>query len=198
MEYIIDDEDSQVMLYKHYYKGSRRLYRSLMKDTEWNYYKSPYQGGKYNVPRGMICLADKGIKEYRYNNIRIPAINWDKTTIESYIKVRKIRDKIQRKLDIEFDSCLLNYYKDGNDYVAYHGDKEALGEDNAVVTVSLGQTRKFYLKSNTTKEVTKVFLETGDMVLMRGDTQKDYQHTIPKETTIKEGRISLTFRQIKK
>uniref|UniRef100_A0A8H7XMU3 Fe2OG dioxygenase domain-containing protein n=1 Tax=Psilocybe cubensis TaxID=181762 RepID=A0A8H7XMU3_PSICU len=39
-------------------------------------------------------------------------------------------------------------------------------------------------------------LDSGSLVVMQGDTQRYWKHEIPKEPKVKEGRISLTFRQL--
>lgn len=42
----------------------------------------------------------------------------------------------------------------------------------------------------------KWILANGSLVVMQGDTQSHWKHEIPKEPKVKEGRISLTFRQL--
>lgn len=39
-------------------------------------------------------------------------------------------------------------------------------------------------------------LAGGSLVVMQGDTQKNWKHEIPKEKKVKQGRVSLTFRQL--
>jgi len=39
-------------------------------------------------------------------------------------------------------------------------------------------------------------LEHGSILLMKGDTQNSWVHTLPKSTKIKEPRINLTFRKV--
>lgn len=41
-------------------------------------------------------------------------------------------------------------------------------------------------------------LANGSLIVMQGDTQKNWYHEIPKEKAITTGRISLTFRQLEK
>lgn len=45
-------------------------------------------------------------------------------------------------------------------------------------------------------EKLKWTLENGSLLVMQGDTQLNWKHEIPKEPTVKDGRISLTFRQL--
>ncbi|GAA5869880.1 hypothetical protein JCM16303_001828 [Sporobolomyces ruberrimus] len=42
----------------------------------------------------------------------------------------------------------------------------------------------------------KWVLENGSLVVMQGSTQQSWKHQIPKEPKVKQGRISLTFRQL--
>ena len=41
-------------------------------------------------------------------------------------------------------------------------------------------------------------LESGSVLVMKGDTQKNWLHSLPKSTRVTEPRINLTFRRIKK
>jgi alkylated DNA repair dioxygenase AlkB len=46
-----------------------------------------------------------------------------------------------------FNSVLLNYYRDGNDSVAWHSDKESImGSQPVIASVSFGQVRSFDIR----------------------------------------------------
>ena len=104
----------------------------------------------------------------------------------------------------------MNYYASGADSVAYHSDDEAfLGQVPVIASFSLGAKRDFCLKhkpikSNATKPappltpVVKLPLDSGDMVLMRGKTQANWLHSIPRRAgkALEDGgRINITFRK---
>lgn len=58
-----------------------------------------------------------------------------------------IRTKIERIAKVKFNSVLLNYYRDGNDSVAWHSDNEkALGKHPVIASVSFGQVRSFDIR----------------------------------------------------
>ena len=100
-------------------------------------------------------------------------------------------------IDTTFNSCLLNYYPSGTDGMGYHADDEKeLGAQPIIASLSLGATRKFVLKHKKTQDKVELHLESGQLVVMHGDTQKFWKHTITKTKTVAAGRISLTFRQI--
>jgi len=106
-----------------------------------------------------------------------------------------------------FNFCLVNYYADGQDSISYHSDDERfLGPNPAIASFSLGAKRDFLMKhkplapSSTPVEETKQIkfpLGAGDMLLMRGSTQSNWLHSIPKRAgdEAKKGRINITFRK---
>lgn len=117
-----------------------------------------------------------------------------------------------------FNFCLVNYYASGADSISYHSDDERfLGRRPAIASFSLGATRDFLMKhkpvsvkdgpprtnekgggSVVADKPLKLPLVSGDMVLMRGTTQANWLHSIPKRSGRNEqdgGRINITFRR---
>lgn len=102
------------------------------------------------------------------------------------------------ELPTEYNSLLINYYRDGTDYVSWHADDEAeLGKNPIIASVSLGASRDFLIKpkANPTERI-RVTLNHGDVFLMFGDFQDQYLHAIPPRPLVKEARYNLTFRRI--
>lgn len=105
----------------------------------------------------------------------------------------------------KFNFCLVNYYSSGQDSISYHSDDERfLGSDPAIASFTLGAKRDFLLRHKKTaaghpSETTpmKFPLTSGDMILMRGATQKNWEHSIPKRKggESDKGRINITFRR---
>ena len=109
--------------------------------------------------------------------------------------LQEIRSAVSDHYRVDFDSVLVNLYRDGRDGVAWHGDtvRKTLPEA-VVVTVGLGERRRFLLRPGTSGPPA-VRLETGqgDLVVMGGRTQHEWQHTVPKAA--KAGaRMSITMR----
>ncbi|PQE24656.1 hypothetical protein CJF32_00006928 [Rutstroemia sp. NJR-2017a WRK4] len=110
----------------------------------------------------------------------------------------------------KFNFCLVNYYASGSDSISYHSDDERfLGNLPAIASFSLGARRDFLMKHKPippndnappppeTKPI-KLPLASGDMILMRGRTQANWLHSIPKRTGKNAddgGRINITFRK---
>jgi alkylated DNA repair dioxygenase AlkB len=114
-----------------------------------------------------------------------------------------------------YNFCLVNYYATGNDSISYHSDDERfLGKEPAIASFSLGAKRDFLMrhkpptganvddgpvagKKAPPEKPLKLPLGSGDMVLMRGSTQANWLHSIPKRKggEADEGRINITFRK---
>ena len=110
----------------------------------------------------------------------------------------KIKLAIEKTANTEFNSVMMNLYRDGNDGISWHTDAEPeLGKNPLIGSVSFGQTRRFMLRHRNNKEL-KFELELihGSFLLMGGSTQHFWQHQIPKTSKKLEPRINLTFRFI--
>lgn len=121
--------------------------------------------------------------------------------------VKFIRDSIERRVNhlpgLQGDepilnSVLLNLYRDGRDSVDWHSDDESqLGptDDNVViVSVSFGWSRKFVLRNKKTRQKISLDLGQEDVLIMGGQTQKFWQHKVPKTSKKVGKRLNLTFR----
>jgi|tagenome__1003787_1003787.scaffolds.fasta_scaffold20273932_2 alkylated DNA repair dioxygenase AlkB len=110
--------------------------------------------------------------------------------------VEQIRSLVSERYGVSFDSVLLNLYRDGSDSVAWHGDtvRKRLATP-MVATVSLGQRRRFLLRRReTSTTAVRLSVGGGDLVVMGGRSQHDWEHTIPKESKVSGARISITMR----
>lgn len=92
---------------------------------------------------------------------------------------------------------LLNRYRDGRDSVAWHNDREVAGLARPVIaSLTLGATRAFDLRPKRDRaRVISVDLDHGDLLVMRGATQLNWEHRVAKDRRIAGERINLTFRQ---
>lgn len=108
---------------------------------------------------------------------------------------------VERATDETYNFVLVNFYADGTHSISPHSDDESfLGHNPCVASLSLGGTRDFVMKHKTKKDVSaeKFALRSGDMVVMRGTTQANWLHSIPKrtgKTQTTSARINVTFRK---
>jgi len=108
--------------------------------------------------------------------------------------LEEMRLSLSRRYGVVFDSVGFNYYRDGNDSVAWHGDKiRRQIEEPVVVLVSLGEPRKFLLRPRGGGASRAFMLGRGDLLVTGGRTQREWDHSVPKVARAGP-RISLAFR----
>ena len=108
-----------------------------------------------------------------------------------------VRRDVEVFAGARFAYVLLNRYRDGRDSVAWHNDREVAGLARpAIASLTLGATRAFDLRPKCDRgRVISVDLDHGDLVVMRGDTQLNWEHRVAKNSRLTGERINLTFRQ---
>ncbi len=101
---------------------------------------------------------------------------------------------LSRHYGIEFDSVAANYYRDGRDSVAWHGDRVRFALERPLVAiVSLGSRRRFGLRPRGGGRAHWFGVDGGDLLVMGGRNQHDWEHCVPKAA--RGGpRISVTYR----
>lgn len=100
-----------------------------------------------------------------------------------------------------YNMMLVNWYKNGEEYVSAHQDNEkGIDQSRPIVSVSFGATRKLRIRSKATrKEIATIELKNYDVFTMGGtDFQKLYTHEIVKQSAnvVSMPRVSITFRRM--
>jgi len=127
---------------------------------------------------------------YSYSGIKRQPQAWTPELVS-------IKNRIESLANAEFNSCLLNFYHDGEDGMGWHSDDEKeLDAHSPIASVSLGSTRKFAFRHKKQKSTATLFLENGSALIMNAPTQEFWQHALLKTKTIHMPRINLTFRKI--
>ena len=183
--------ESQVRLYLNFLENKESL--SLMKDIDqkvlWREDKITLFGKTHNLPRLQAWYGDNGVN-YTYSKIKLSARSWFK-------ELFNIKCKVEKLLKNDFNSVLINKYRNGSDYVAWHSDDEKeLGEKPTIASLSLGECRKFALRNKFSKEKIELLLPTGSLLVMSGETQNQWEHTLPRAKKVTEERINFTFRKV--
>ena len=111
--------------------------------------------------------------------------------------IEAMRPAVESFCAVRFTSAGLNFYRDGNDSVAPHGDHIERGPENApVALVSLGATRRMTIRSKfKPRKVLDLDLEAGSLLVMSYESHLNYLHGIPKTKEPVGQRISVAFRQ---
>jgi alkylated DNA repair dioxygenase AlkB len=137
-------------------------------------------------PRLTASYGDDGVI-YRYSGTVNVARPWTSTLLEIKHRIEAIQGK--------YNYCLLNRYRSGADSMGLHADDEPeMG--NVIGSLSLGATRTFRIKHNTTKETLNLPVAHGTLIIMAGTMQRFWKHEIPKTKKHVGERINLTYRQI--
>jgi alkylated DNA repair dioxygenase AlkB len=172
-----------------YYPGwvtqAAQLFAVLRDAIEWEQHVLTLYGRTMPTPRLTAWMGDGA---YRYSGIVNEPVTWPPQVLE-------LRDRLRHELDVDFNSCLANLYRDGSDSMGYHSDDEPeLGPRPTIASVSLGGRRRFVLRHRMTGERWSWDLGHGDLLVMRDESQSDYGHAVPKTARPVGPRMNLTFR----
>ncbi|GAC1645734.1 MAG: alpha-ketoglutarate-dependent dioxygenase AlkB [Mycobacterium sp.] len=109
---------------------------------------------------------------------------------------RRLNDTYAGELGEPFTTAGLCLYRNGDDSVAWHGDRigRSSTDDTMIAIVSLGATRIFALRPRGGGKSLRLAHHHGDLLVMGGSCQRTWEHAIPKTTRPVGPRISIHFR----
>ena len=188
-------EDADVSYHPNFFNARECDFymQTLRRTVRWRQNKIRFYGKESLVPRLEAWYGDKG-KSYSYSGITMHPDPWTS-------ELNSIKERLEKKCRERFNSVLINLYRDGKDRVAWHSDDEKeLGNKPTIASISFGEERKFRFRhkgydANGLRE--EIVLESGSLLLMRGNTQENWKHEVPKTSRKIGPRINLTFRRIK-
>ncbi len=165
-------------------------FKILRTEIDWQQDDITVFGKTYKQPR-LTALYANNEKPYSYSNITM----YPKLFSEDLLH---IKSDIQKEIDYEFTSVLLNLYRNGSDSNGWHADNEKeLGNNPIIASVSFGAVRPFHFKHRQIKsERHQLQLHHGSLLIMKGEMQHHWLHQIAKTKKVIGERINLTFRQI--
>jgi len=119
----------------------------------------------------------------------------DRGVAEPLPVLATMRAVLTERYGVAFDSIGLNLYRDRHDSVAWHRDRHRRTVRQPVIgIVSVGDRRPFRLRPRGGGASVAFELGHGDLFVMGGSCQHDWEHTVPKCTAGVGPRISITFR----
>lgn len=166
------------------------LAEALHLDAEWEVHRLRLFGRWVDSPR-LSCWIGDADARYRYSGALFEPRPWPTALL-------RVRQQLQEATGARFNSVLANLYRNGQDAMGWHSDDEAeLGRNPLIASLSLGATRKFALRHRT-DPACKLALQLGhgSLLIMAGDTQRNYRHALPRTARPVGARINLTFRQV--
>lgn len=165
------------------------LFNLLLEKAPWQQTSRMMYDRSVLTPRLTAWYGDHS--EYKLGNKPIKANAWLPELFE-------LKNRIEEQFKCRFNSVLLNLYRDHNDSVAWHRDRESeLGNRPVIASLSLGQQRNFDFRNiNDHSKKYSIALSHGSLLLMKGRLQEEWEHRIAKSTQGMKPRINLTFRLI--
>lgn len=113
------------------------------------------------------------------------------------MELSELAKRVKQRVGFLPNSCLLNYYPNGDSTMGFHSDT-AMGRSTGtgVAIVSLGASREMAFKNKANRqETTMRRLVAGSLIYLDDVTQQEWLHAIPK-TENSGPRISLSFRSV--
>ena len=176
-------------------EDASRYFQALLNKCAWERHKTSFGAP---VPRDEAYYGDPETR-YTYSRRAYQPLPWLpellslKARVESATPARAYANLSLPALG--YNAVLCNLYRDGNDSVGLHADAEPeMGP--VIASLSLGATRTFRLKAKDGSVAFSERLPGGSLLIMAGQTQKNFKHEVPKEPRVTQARINLTFRHI--
>lgn len=167
-----------------------KYFTILLKELDWQQHYIKIFGKTHPQPR-LSALYAKNEEPYTYSGLSLQPLKFHPV-------LKKLQEKLAEVSETKFTHCLANLYRDGSDSMGLHADDEKeLGVNPVIASLSLGASRKFRLKHRQLKEEKlDLILEHGSLLLMKGTTQHNWKHELPRTRKPVGPRINLTFRKI--
>lgn len=163
--------------------------KSLLQEIEWKQESKTMYGKETIAPKLSARCGDIN-KTYSYDGeTRTPqALN---------SSLLSIKERINTIIDDDFNSVLLNQFRNEADSTYWHTDAaNELGENATNVYVNLGATRKFQFRHRDKKGSFDINLTHGSILITRGELQHFWVHQVAKSKKKVSECVNLTFRTI--
>ena len=176
-------------------EDASRFFSVLLDKCVWERHTTSFG---HPVPRDEAYYGDPGTN-YTYSRRKYQPLPWLaellilKNLVEQATPAEAYANLSLPALG--YNAVLCNLYRDGNDSVGLHADAEPeMGP--VIASLSLGATRTFRLREKGGAVAFSERLPGGSLLIMAGQTQKNFKHEVPKEPRVTQPRINLTFRRI--
>ena len=196
----LDLPGAQIRYIESFIEQPEHYFKVLHNEIQWQRDTITIAGKQVAIPRLNAWYGDTGMR-YSYSGISLKPKSWTPALLQ-------LKTQVEQFLHTQFNSVLVNLYRNGSDSVAWHSDNEPeLGAAPLIASVSLGATRRFSLRGpfglndDGKPEADKVQtlhidLAAGSLLVMAGKTQLHWRHQVAKTKENVGPRINLTFRRI--
>ena len=164
------------------------------------------------IDRKKVTVFGRRVQEKRWSQAWGKAISYSglkneafdvhgSNTVPSLLgKIKMLmKDSPLRHFGNQYNACLQNWYEPDSTMGLHSDDEEYLRAAFPIFSVSWGGSRRFLLRSKSSKDIKELWLDDGDLLVMGGTTQKTHKHEVPKHR-LKDGstsnRINWTIRAV--
>lgn len=170
---------------------SQQYLNFFLQQLAWQQDEVYLHGQYYRTERKVVWYGDEHY-QYHYSGMAKQAHVWNPG-------LYRLKQHIEKLTGHVYNSCLANLYENGTQGVGWHSDDEPslVSPDNhevVIASLSLGATRKFRFQHKWKTEKVDMQLQSGQLIVMRGQTQRYWKHCLAKSTRVTEPRVNLTFR----
>lgn len=155
------------------------LYATLVESVAWDTRLKARKSASFGQP-------------YNYSGIEWPLVPFPERIIA-------LLELVGADVGFRPNNCLANFYPDGRSSMGFHSDSTAeLEPGTGIAVLSLGSERAITFRRAGDKTMTETYpLAPGGLLWMCPEMQADWRHAVLADSSVTEGRISLTFRRIK-
>jgi len=167
-------------------------FAALLAGTPWRQERIVVYGREILQPRLTAWYGDPDAR-YAYSGLALEPLPWTRLLAE-------LKACAETASGARFNSLLMNLYRDGRDSVSWHSDAEPeLGRNPVIASLSFGARRRFQLRSRPPLPPARheLALGHGDLLVMRGATQHEWAHQVPRTARPVGPRVNLTFRLVR-
>ena len=209
LDYSINGEESRFIYIKNILlPNDLEILGTWLKDKE--FISGKCISGK-EIPRKQLWYHNEG--KYFCDTWKVKYDRWKSQKYDAVLLEiqNKINTIVNEKLNnnVFFNSCLINYYRNGGDTIKPHRDTpDSFGIYPIIANYSYGTTRNMLIKKidynpdnlNSLKHDKNdhmnidINLEHNSLLIMSGASQKYFTHEIPISNT-NLSRVSFTFRK---
>tara|TARA_B110000444_G_scaffold188446_1_gene177798 strand:+ start:1438 stop:2061 length:624 start_codon:yes stop_codon:yes gene_type:complete len=161
----------------------------FLKSIDWKNDRVIIYGRNILTRRMVAFYGDKPF-DYTYSKTTKHALPWTKELLH-------LKNLVEEETGTNYNSCLLNLYHNGDEGMAWHSDAElALKKNGEIASVSFGAERRFAFKHKNSKVTIALNLEHGSLLIMAGEIQSNWLHSLPTTKKSASPRVNVTFRQM--
>ncbi len=172
------------------YEAATAHLQSLIAEVPWQQDEVVMFGKRIITKRKVAWYGGNGLA-YTYSGTTRQALPWSPDLLQ-------LKTRVEAETGESYNACLLNLYHNGEEGMSWHSDDEdTIVEGSAIASVSFGAPRRFLFKHRQSGQKVALQLEHGSLLLMQGQTQQHWLHSLPKQRRETRPRVNLTFRKMK-